>query len=132
MNDSQNNSQHIDNSKKATLIKYEKSEMFAGPVPHPEIIERYEKIYPGAAKIIFEKWDSQVKHRHNLEKSVVWADNLKSILGVIFGFIAVMAAIGGGVYIALNGQQLFGGGLSLFGLAMLATAFITNRKRENK
>lgn len=110
-----------------------KEEMFAGPVPHPEIIEKYENIYPGAAKIIFENWDSQVKHRHSLEKSVVQTDNLKSILGVIFGFIVALAAIGGGVYTALSGVSLyFGGGLSLAGLAMIVTAFIVSRERKRK
>lgn len=133
MNENQNKPQfHDNNDKRGQVIKFKKSEMFAGPVPHPEIIEKYEKIYPGAAKIIFEEWDSQVKHRHYIEKSVVWADNVKSILGVIFGFIAVVSAIAGGVYTALNGLQLFGGGLSFAGLAMLATAFITSRKRKNK
>lgn len=101
-------------------------------MPHPEIIEKYEKIYPGAAKIIFENWDSQVKHRHGLEKSVVQTDNLRSILGVIFGFVVALATIGGGVYTALNGLPLFGGGLSLAGLVMIVTAFITSRERKGK
>ena len=111
------------------MVTFEKSQMFSGPVPHPEIVERYEKIYPGAAKIIFDEWDGQVKHRQSIEKSVVRTDNLKSILGVVLGFIAVLVAIGGGVYVALRGYTLFGSGLSLVGLAMLATAFITSRRR---
>lgn len=111
-------------------VTVRKEETFVGPVPPPEIIEKYERIYPGAAKIIFEKWDSQVTHRHNLEKSVVRTDNIKSILGVFFGFIVVLAAIGGGVYTAVNGLPLFGGGLSLAGLAILAAAFITSRARK--
>ena len=114
------------------MVGFQKSEMFAGPVPHPEIVEKYEKIYPGATKIIFEEWDRQVKHRHHIEKSVVLTDNVKSILGVIFGFIVVIVAIGGGVYTAINGLPLFGGGLSLVGLAMLVVAFITGRKRKEK
>ena len=86
---------------------------------------------PALRKIIFEEWDGQVKHRHHIEKGIVWTDNIKSILGVIFGFLAVYA-ISGGVYTAISGLQLFGGGLSLAGLAMIATAFITSRKRKDK
>ena len=97
---------------------------------HPEIIERYEKIYPGAAKMIFEEWDNQVKHRQGIEKSIIKTDNFKSILGIILGFCVVIVAIFAGVYTALRGLPLFGGGLSLAGLAMLVTAFITSRKKN--
>ena len=126
MNES-NNQSEPQNKK---VIRVEKTEMFAGPVPHPEIVEKYEKIYPGAAKKIFDEWENQVKHRHHIEKSIVWTDNIKSILGVIFGFVAVGGAIGCGAYTALKGHPLFGGGLSLAGLAMLAVAFLTSRKPD--
>lgn len=132
MDKNQNKIQPSENNKKEQLIQYKKAEMFSGPIPHPEIIERYEKILPGAAKIIFEEWDSQVKHRHNIERSVIKTDNIKSILGVFFGFLTVLIIIGGGVYTALNGLQLFGGGLSLAGLAIIVTAFITSRKSKEK
>ena len=121
-----------DNDGAKQQIILHKEEMFAGPVPHPEIIDNYERIYPGAAKIIFENWDSQVKHRHGLEKSVVQTDNLRSILGVTFGFVVALGAIGGGVYTALNDHPIFASGLSLAGLAMIVTAFITSRERKRK
>jgi uncharacterized membrane protein len=103
-------------------------ESFSGPVPHPEIIEKYEKILPGAAERIFKSWENQTEHRQSLERSVVKTDNAKSILGVVLGFIVVVVTIIGGIVTAINGHPLFGSGLSLVGLAMLATAFITSRK----
>jgi len=112
-------------------VVLQQAEMFSGPIPHPEIIERYEKILPGAAKTIFSEWESQTRHRQKLEQSVVATDNFKSILGLIFGFVIVLVAIGGGIYIALRGKELFGSGLSLTGLAILAAAFITSRKQKN-
>ncbi|MFA4975313.1 MAG: DUF2335 domain-containing protein [Candidatus Paceibacterota bacterium] len=132
MNTNQNKPQSQGNLNNNHQIVIQKGEMFSGPVPPPEIMERYEKIYPGSAKIIFEEWDGQVKHRQSIEKSVIKTDNTKSLLGVIFGFIIVMAVIIAGVYTALRGFPIFGGGLSLAGLAMLATAFITSRKQPEK
>lgn len=130
MNNEQNKLQQNNNRK--DLLCVQKSEMFSGPVPHPEIIERYEKIYPGAAKQIFEEYDRQVLHRHSLEKSLVKTDNLKSILGVVFGFIVVMFSLIGGILVViLKGLSLFGGGLSFVGLALLITAFTTTRKKQN-
>lgn len=108
------------------------NETFIGPVPPPEIIEGYEHILPGAAKRIFDQWEKQTDHRQKLEKKVINTDSLKSLLGVIFGFITVMGTILAGVYTALMGSPIFGGGLSLAGLAMLATAFITSRNANGK
>ncbi len=129
---SPNNQPNLPNNKNGHIIKVEKSEMFSGPVPHPEIIERYEKIYPGAAKMIFEEWDNQVKHRQGIEKSVIKTDNLKSLLGVFFGFIIAMTTILGGIYTVIQGKPFLGGALSFTGLAILVTAFITNKKSEEK
>lgn len=126
----QDNKLTLPNNKNGQIVHLEQAEIFSGPVPHPEIIERYEKIYPGAAKIIFEEWDNQVKHRQNIEKSVIKTDNTKSLLGVVFGFISVMVAIIVGAYLAIKGLDLFGGGLTLVGLVMLATAFKTSREKE--
>ncbi|MDO8505026.1 MAG: DUF2335 domain-containing protein [bacterium] len=132
MHEDANKPQQNSNSDKQALIFAQKAEMFSGPIPQPEIIEKYEKILPGAAKEIFGNWGKQVTHRHHIEKVVVWSDSIKSVGGLILGFIVVMGAIGGGVYTALKGQILFGGGLSLAGLAMLATAFISNRKAKQQ
>jgi uncharacterized membrane protein len=128
----QNNKPNLPDNKSGKIVQIEKSEMFSGPVPHPEIIERYEKIYPGAAKMIFEEWDNQVKHRQGIEKSVIKTDNLKSLLGVFFGFIIAMTTILGGIYTAVQGKPFLGGALSFTGLAMLVTAFITNKKTDEK
>ncbi len=129
MNHSQNNQQ-----KNNHTLSIQKAEVFSGPVPHPEIIEKYEKIYPGSAKQIFEEWDRQVTHRHFIEKSVVKTDNIKSILGVVFGFIVAMSAMVSGVIVwILKGVSLFAGGLSFSGLALLLFAFVgTKFKKENK
>jgi len=133
MNGGQNKPQpHNGEMEQRAVLSVQKTEMFAGPVPRPDIVEKYEKIYPGAAKIIFEEWDRQVKHRQYIEKNVIRTDNVKSILGVVLGFFVVIVALGGGVYTALKGLPLFGSGLSLVGLAMLAAAFITSRKRKEK
>jgi uncharacterized membrane protein len=120
------------NGRPITTLHSQKIETFQGPVPRPEIIEKYEKILPGAAERIFKSWENQTEHRQNLERSVVKTDNFKSILGVVLGFFVVVIAIIGGIITLLQGQPLFGGGLSLVGLAMLATAFITSRKEGNK
>ncbi|WP_260338754.1 DUF2335 domain-containing protein [Levilactobacillus parabrevis] len=42
-------------------------EMYSGPIPHPAILEGYEKLYPGAAKEIIENGVQESRHRRKLE-----------------------------------------------------------------
>jgi len=105
---------------------------FSGPLPHPAILEQYEKIVPGAAERILQKFESQSEHRQKLESSVVWVDNFKSIAGLFLGFIIAMTTIVGGIVCALKGKPLLGGTLSFAGLAILVAAFITNKITESK
>ncbi len=126
-----NKNQQLNNSNSGKIVGFEsRTELFSGPVPTPDVIERYEKIYPGAAKMIFEKWDSQVNHRHHIEKSVVWTDNVKSILGVVFGFIIDLSSVGGGLYLILNQVVALGLVVLSLGLGMVIFSVLVSRKKN--
>jgi len=127
-----NKNQQLNNSNSGKIVGFEsRTELFSGPVPTPDVIERYEKIYPGAAKMIFEKWDSQVNHRHHIEKSVVWTDNVKSILGVVFGFIINLFGVGGGLYLILNQVVVLGLVILSSGFIMVIFSVLISRKKNN-
>ena len=112
-------------------VELSKTETFYGPIPHPAIIEKYESIYPGAAKIIFENWDKQVDHRQKLEKSVVYFDNFKSLFGTIAGFFIQIIAVGGGIYTIIQGFIIAGLIAIFVGMSMLAVAVFTNRQKKD-
>lgn len=42
-------------------------EMYSGPIPHPKILEDYQKLYPNAAKEIIQNGVEESKHRRELE-----------------------------------------------------------------
>lgn len=50
----------------ATSMSY-----YASKFPHPDHMERYEKLFPGAAEAIFTEFRKQAKHRQELEKLVI-------------------------------------------------------------
>ncbi|KVQ12026.1 hypothetical protein WJ99_13865 [Burkholderia ubonensis] len=51
-----------------TVRRIVKSEMFSGPIAHPKHIEHYEKVYPGAAKIIFDQFQANAEHARRMEE----------------------------------------------------------------
>lgn len=44
---------------------------YASHFPHPDHLERYEKLFPGAAEAVFTEFRKQAEHRQELEKLVV-------------------------------------------------------------
>ncbi|MCL0330594.1 DUF2335 domain-containing protein [Apilactobacillus xinyiensis] len=50
--------------KDATIAKLE---MHSGPLPHPDILEGYQKLYPDAAKLIINNGIEESRHRRDLE-----------------------------------------------------------------
>ena len=118
----------VDNKNNELLVR---AQQFSGPIPHPEILELYNKVVPGAAERILCKFEAQTEHRIKIESQTVSTANLKEILGIVFGFVITMTTIIGGIYVALEGRTFLGGSLSFAGLALIVYAFVTGR-RMNK
>ena len=87
---------------------------YSGPLPPPEILEKYKEIYPDAPAIIFDTFKKQSEHRMSLEKKVINAGSLNSTLGIIF--------------LLYNKIDLPGYTTLIFGLGSLVGIFIYGKK----
>lgn len=94
-------------SLRGRAILEERSE-FSGPLPHPEIFERYEQICPGAADRILTMAENQSGHRQQIEKAFIYSRNKQSMAGTyIAGGIAITAIICG-TMLLLNDKNIQG------------------------
>ena len=91
-----------------TSIAVESKQFFSGPLPHPQILDQYDKIVPGSAEKIITLWESQVRHRQELEKKAIGSDIKQSYYGATLGFIIAMCAIGAGTFLAYIGRPTEG------------------------
>lgn len=64
---------------------------YSSPFPHPDHLERYESLHPGAAKIIFEGFEKQGRHRRELESVVIPGQVSNARLGIYIQGLAVIA-----------------------------------------
>lgn len=99
-------------------------EMYSGPIPHPDILKKYEDIFPGAAKAIIENGIEESRHRRSLEDNrqkrrgrLAWltliALLLISVIFVILSFVLILknhkiigSIFGGGGFLALVGNLI--------------------------
>ena len=61
-------------------------EEFSGPIPPPDIIEKYERIIPGSADTIITMAEKQAAHRQAMEKKMIESESRDGLLGIIFAF----------------------------------------------
>jgi len=105
---------------------------YAGPLPHPDILVKYNEAHPGAADRIIAMAEKQAAHRQELEKTVVTANCHNSKRGPIYGFIICMTAIGGGVYLIQLGKGAAGLASIITALASLAVVFVYGRTKQKQ
>ncbi|UVS93501.1 DUF2335 domain-containing protein [Burkholderia glumae] len=53
---------------KEAVRKIVTSELFSGPIAHPKHVEHYERIHPGAAKVIFDQFQANAIHSRAMEE----------------------------------------------------------------
>lgn len=131
-----NNLQSIQNNQSSGNSKVQiAAARFTGPIPPPEILQKYETILPGLAERIMKQAESQTAHRIEIEKKIIASDITNSRLGLIFAFILGLIGIGGGLYLTSLGMTESGLYISSASLVSLVSVFIygsRNRRKERE
>jgi uncharacterized membrane protein len=98
-----------------------------GSYPPPSIIEGYERVQPGLADRIFRMTESDLAHRHFMEKSL--ASYMSC--GQWFGFILALVALVGSIVLIYTDRQIAGGALSAAIIVPLVTLFVKGQMAAN-
>jgi len=109
-----------------------KSQLYAGPLPSPDLLKKFDEIVPGSADRLITQFEEQSKHRRTLEQKVIGNDICLSRIGIIFGFLIGMTAIIGGLLISLQGKELSGGMISGSGIIGLVSVFVYGSRSKRK
>lgn len=105
---------------KQALVKFQEQKVeYSGIIPHPDIVEGYEKICPGATDRILKMTEEELIHTRNLEnknedsiiecrrlalKSEIWTN----MLATIFAYLLLFTAIIGAILLLLKGKKIEG------------------------
>ena len=116
-------------SKRAAIMV---SESFAGPLPHPNIMQQYEKICPGAANRIIKVFESQVKHRQGMEGKVIGSNVMNERLGIITSFAITIIMIFVGAGLLMYDKKIEGLAAIFVPLAFQAYNYSQKKKDEKE
>ena len=100
----------------------------------PSILKEYEETLPGTPDRILSIAENQSDHRINLEATIIGDDVQRSRLGLIFGFIIALAALGGAIFLIYAGHGVAGLILAGMDIGGMVAAFVygTNARRAER
>jgi uncharacterized membrane protein len=101
--------------------------VFQGPVPPPEYFRGYEEVLPGAADRILRMAEREQEHRIMWEQEALRAEARNSVLGMKFGFGALIILILGAMGAAFLEMQPLALALTGTVLVGVVTSFIQGR-----
>lgn len=103
----------------------------SGPLPHPSILEEYDRVLPGAAERILTMAESQSNHRQALETKYLGTESRNSLLGIICGLLLGLVGLSAAGICIYAGQGWPGAALGGVTLGSLVGTFVygTSQRR---
>lgn len=92
-----------DNGQEVKLVH---QEAYQGPLPHPDLLVKYEEIIPGSAERILSMAEKEQRHRHQLENEVIKKEIAQKGRGLYFGFTLALLIIVVGAYLLVIDKSL--------------------------
>ena len=121
----------------AGRLSIEASSSFVGPIPPPQILDKYNQILPGAADRILKMAEKEQSHRHEMQEKLVESqasdfrqDRNEKRLGQIFGFAIGVVSIISGSVTAIQGAPWAGGFIGSAGVVGLVSVFVVGRRDQ--
>ena len=110
-------SQNVEKNTKEISFLVQQQTSFSGPLPPPQILEEYRRIYKDAPKIIFSVFEKEQKERINTIRIGQYSALLIGLCGLISTTI-----------LGLYGNPWVAGGIGFLSLGSLVGAFLYNKK----
>ncbi len=105
---------------------------FAGPIPPPEILERYNAVVPNAAERIITMAEKQQEHRISIENKVVSSNIFNEKFGIICSLIIGLTGLICATICAMNGAQTTAVVIGGATLTSLVGVFVYGRHSRKK
>lgn len=108
------------------------AEFFAGPIPPPSYLARYNDVVPNGADRIISMAERQSAHRESLEAKVVDANVKAQAQGQNRAFILALVIVLGGIYLMATGKSGWGFAAIITSLASLVSIFAIGKSDQRK
>ncbi|WP_026878714.1 DUF2335 domain-containing protein [Ignatzschineria larvae DSM 13226] len=110
-----------------------RQENYDSPFPHPDHLERFNKLYPNAAETVFKEFEKQGAHRREMESIIVDRGTKFDSNAQKYGFYTSIILVGAALFGMYMGWDVLSYGILGFGVAPIVSSYfgkISKRKRS--
>lgn len=105
-------------------------QQWQGPLPPPEWLKKYDEALPGLADRLFKSFESQVRHRIEIESIVVRGNTESQARGQWFALTIALGVLALAFFLVHLGQVGWAIGTVLTEILMLAGVFVYGREKQ--
>jgi len=91
-------------------------------LPNPEVLESYNYVVDGSAKMILTMFEMEQKHRHEWEIQALKIHGTSALVGQILGFFIAVAVFVSASIIGMYGNSTIAATIWVFGMAIIVMA----------
>ncbi len=91
-------------------------------LPSPEVLEGYNYVVDGSAKMILTMFEMEQKHRHEWEAQALRIHGNSSVLGQVLGFFIAVSVFVSATIIGMYGNSTIAAAIWVFGMAIITMA----------
>jgi len=106
--------------------------MWKAPLPPPDVLEEFNRVVDNGAERIVKAWEIESEHRRSIDRRDQRMFYVNAILGKIFAFLFVMAALALSAWALYLDRPWLAGILAGTTLASVVGAFLEIEKRKPK
>jgi len=106
--------------------------MYSGPLPHPDMLAKYEEIEKGTASRIIKMAENQSEHRQTIEKRVIQANIQNENTGMFLAFFMTITIILASAFLVFSGKDVSGLVMLFSGLGIQFINYFKQKKKESK
>lgn len=109
-------------------IQSMRQESFSGPIPHPDLLQGYDRVKPGFAERIVVMAEQQQQHRFDCERQMIKGTIVESKRGQWMAFAIALLFLVAAVVLGIFNHDWLAGVIGGGTLIALVTVFVTGRK----
>ncbi len=91
-------------------------------LPHPEMLESYNYVVDGSAKMILTMFELEQKHRHEWEMQAIRVHRTSTLLGQVLGFLIAISVFLSATVIGMYGHTTIAATIWVFGMSIVVMA----------
>jgi len=91
-------------------------------LPSPEVLESYNYVVDGSAKMILAMFEMEQKHRHSWEIQALKIHQMSAILGQVLGFLIAVSVFVSATIIGMYGDSTIAAFIWVFGMSIIVMA----------